>query len=260
MSRRPIHVPATRLLGLLALAAACTPALRLGREAAPGAIETWIVARDAAVAAGVTAPTAPALALATHAHGTPTAPEVPRLDQTRIKTMLVGPIATIERTKTYAAAGTASDGFVCFTPPGAPARQDYLVRLGRRTFAILVRDPVAARELVRTRPGATLVDAAADGRILVPAGPIGSKSAELTVETIGLVPWRDGAYELTVPRATEGEVILEADVYGPGPIVVVSSPSHAIDAAPQSVEHLRVALRDPGTLRDLRGTSVAVAW
>ena len=102
MSRRPIHVQATSLLGLLALAAACTPALRLGREAEPGGMETWIIARDAAVAAGVTAPTAPALA--THEHGTPTAPEVPRLDQTRIRATLVGPIATIERTKTYAAA------------------------------------------------------------------------------------------------------------------------------------------------------------
>jgi hypothetical protein len=64
------------------------------------------------------------------------------------------------------------------------------------------------------------------------------------------VPWRDGAYELVVPRVPDGDVALAAEVFGPGPIVVVSSPSHTIAAKPVSLEHLRIGLRDPQTLHD----------
>lgn len=230
------------------VAAACTPDLHLGRNAASPEVETWIVSRDPRVASAVRAPTAPALAL--RASGSATDPEVPPLAHTRITATVVGPITTIERTKAYVTPHAHAEAFVSFTPPGAPARQDYLVRLPRRTFVILVRDPAEARDLAHTAPHATLLDAGADGRVTVPAGTIASTSAELTVETTGLVPWHDGAYELTVPRVPEGDVTLAVDAYGPGPIVVVNSPSHAIDATPDSVEHLRVAVREPATLRD----------
>src|SRR6185369_15625330 len=102
----------------------------------------------------------------------------------------------------------------------------------------------------RTLPDASLIGDDPQGRIVVPVGVATAPTIDLDVETIGLVPWRDGAYELTIPRAPDGDVALAADVYGPGPIVVVNSPSHAIDAKAESLEHVRVALRDPGTLRD----------
>jgi hypothetical protein len=77
----------------------------------------------------------------------------------------------------------------------------------------------------------------------------GAASRELVVETTGIVPWREGAYELTIARAPDGEIVLAAEVYGPGPIVVLNSPSHAIDCTPVSLEHVRVRLREPGALR-----------
>ena len=250
MSRRPNRVRASRAVGLLALMAACTPGFRPpGHEGPAGAVETWVVARDASVGAGVTAPTAPALAVSAHGAGHAVL-EVPPLAETRIAATLVGPIATIERTKVYTTPAATTDGFITFTPPHAPARQDYLVRLGRRTLAILVREPAEARALAGSEAHASLVTATADGQVVIPAGPLPGRAAELTVETVGLVPWHDGAYELTVPRVPEGDVAFTADVYGPGPIVVVNSPSHAIDAAPDSIEHLHVALREPRTLCD----------
>ncbi len=172
------------------------------------------------------------------------------LARTRVTATLVGPIASIERAKVYAGSSRPLDVQVAFTPPALPAHQDYAVRAGGRPLTILVRPRLEAQELARTLPDASLIGTADDGQIVIPVGTVTAPTIDLDVETTGLVPWREGAYELTIPRAPEGEVALGVDVYGPGPIVVVSSPSHVIDAKPESLEHLRVALRDPGTLRD----------
>ena len=231
---------------LLGLVAACDGPGRL-RLSPPRdeRVDTWIVARDPAVAYGVTAPTAPALVA--RATGTP---ELLGLTHTRVGVTVVGPIASVDRTKSYETPGGAHELLVSFTPPATPARQDYVVHVGARALTVHVCERLDAQELARTLPQATLVATDANGRIDLPVGAAPAKAIELRVETTGLVPWRDGAYELTVPRAPDGDVALTADVYGPGPIVVVNSPSHAIDAKPVSLEHLRVALREPQTLRD----------
>jgi hypothetical protein len=233
---------------LLALAAACEPAWRHrgGRDGA--GTETWIVARAATVAQEVSAPGAPALAV--RPAGTTGVPDLLPVTGTSIAATVVGPIATVERTKRYAAPAATVDAFIAFTPPATPARQDWTVRLGSRTFAILVREPAEARALAREQTGASLVATDAAGRIVVPARSVPATALELVVESTGIVPWRDGAYELTVPRAPAGDVAFVADMYGPGPIVVVSSPSHAIDVVPESIEHVRVSLREPGTLHE----------
>jgi hypothetical protein len=237
------------LVCLVALVASCDMPARLHMPGAQGGrAETWIVARDSAVARGVTAPTAPAVVA--RATGSRETPEVLPISRTRVTAMMVGPIATIDRTKTYEGPGGAHDLLVSFTPPATPARQDYLVHVGDRTLTVLVRERADADALARTQPGASLVATDRDGLVAIPVGTSTTRAVELDVETTGFVPWRDGAYELTVPRAFAGDVALTADVFGPGPIVVVSSPSHAIDAVPESLGHLRVGLRDPGTLRE----------
>ena len=234
---------------LVALVAGCDLTVRPPAAPATRRTETWIVARDPVVARGVTAATAPAVAA--RASGSPnTMPEVLPLSRTRVAATMLGPIATVERTKTYEGPGGAHDLLVSFTPPATPARQDYLVRVGDRALTILVRERAEAEALARAQPGASLVTTDTTGLVTIPAGPATARAVDLDVETTGFVPWRDGAYELTVPRAFAGDVALTADVFGLGPIVVVNSPSHAIDAVPESLGHLRVGLRDPGALRD----------
>jgi hypothetical protein len=242
-----------RLLGLacaLVLAVGCEPVSPLrGGDAHTARVETWIVARDPAVARTVATPAAPALA--TRVVGSGTVPVVLPAARVQVTATVVGPLATIERTKSYASAPVASDAFVTFTAPAAPARQDLVVRAGGHRMSILVRDRQEAESLARDDAHAKLVDADDAGTAQLPLGtlPAGA-GAEVTVETVGIVPWHEGAYELTVPRAPDGDVALAADLYGPGPIVVVSSPSHAIDVSPDSLDHLRVTLRDPATLHD----------
>ncbi len=201
-------------------------------------------------ASGRAAVSAAAPALAVRPAGASSAPEVLPLAQTRIGVTAVGPIATIERTKTYAVPRAGTEAFVSFTPPDTPGKQDWSVRVQNRAVAILIRDRDEADALAREQPGVSIIATDADGRAVIPVGPVDGPSVDLGVETTGLVPWRDGAYELDVPRVPAGDVAFAADVYGPGPIVVVSSPSHTIDAVPESLAHLRVALRDPTTLRD----------
>ena len=96
--------------------------------------------------------------------------------------MLVGPIAVIERTKTYDAPGGAHELLVSFTPPATPARQDFLMRVGDRTLTVLVREPAEAKELARKQSGATLVatEPIVAGRTSVTAAPFQSM---LTSET-----------------------------------------------------------------------------
>jgi hypothetical protein len=231
------------------LVAACGSNLQSHRAASTaGRPDTWIVVRDASSARRPITPAAPALAV--RPAGLAAAPEVLPLAQTRIGVIAVGPIATIERTKVYSAPPAGTETFVSFTPPDTPGKQDWSVRVGNRALAILVRDRGEAEALTREQSGVSVISTDVDGRAVIPVGPATTATVELGVETIGLAPWRDGAYELEVPRVPGGEVAFAADVYGPGPIVVVSSPSHAIDAVPESLAHLRVALRDPGTLRD----------
>jgi hypothetical protein len=205
--------------------------------------------RDPSLSKRAITPAAPALAV--RPAGVASPPEVLPLAQTRIDVTAVGPIATIERTKIYGTTPHAgTEAFVSFTPPATPGSQDWTVRVGGHVLAILVRERDEAQAIARDQPGMSIISTDADGRAVIPVGPLGAPSVELGVETTGLVPWRDGAYELSVPRVPSGDVAFAANVYGPGPIVVVSSPSHTIDAAPESLAHLHVALRDPGTLRD----------
>jgi hypothetical protein len=209
---------------------------------------TWIVVRDASASRKAVTPAAPALAV--RPAGLAGAPEVLPLAQTRITAIAVGPIATIDRTKIYTAPQAGTETFVSFTPPDTPGTQDWSVRVGSRALTILVRDRDEAQALAREQSGVSIVSTDADGRAVIPVGAATTPTLELGVETIGVVPWRNGADELDVPRVPSGQVAFAADVYGPGPIVVVSSPSHAIDAVPESLAHLRVALRDPATLRN----------
>jgi hypothetical protein len=245
VSRRPT-VPRAAV-GAALLAAACGTILPRPAPVTPPAPTVWIVTRPHAVARRVAAPTAPALAIRTIEGPA----SVRAADATAIRATLVGPIATVVRSKRYAAAGTPIDALVTFTPPASPARQDHLVRVGGRTVSILVREPAEAQSLARSEPDAERLDVAADGSVTVPVGTLpGGQAATLEVETTGIVPFKDGAYELHVPRVPEGDVSFTSDLYGTGPIVVVSSPTHPIDARPSSDEHLRVTLREPAGLRD----------
>ena len=240
-----LHGTALCLLGLVA---GCGTSMQSHRGASTsGRAETWIVVRDASSSRKPTTPTAPALAV--RPAGLASAPEVLPLAGTRIVVTAIGPIATIERTKVYAATAGV-EAFVSFTPPDSPAKQEWSVQVGNRPLTILVRDREEAQALASEQAGVSIISTDAEGRAVIPIGPAGTSSVELGVETTGLVPWRDGAYELEVPRVPSGDVAFGADVYGPGPIVVVSSPSHAIDAAPESLAHLHVKLREPATLRD----------
>lgn len=234
------------MLVLVALAAACGSSLQHRSASGPGRPETWIVVRDRTSKGGPAA--APALAV--RPAGAGSAPEVLPLERTRIAVTAVGPIATIERTKTYGVPRGGTEAFVSFTPPDTPGKQEWSVRIGNRVLAILVRDRDEADALVREQPHVSIIATDAEGRAVIPVGAVDGPSVELGVETTGLVPWHDGAYQLDVPRVPAGEVAFAADVYGPGPIVVVSSPSHTIDAVPESLAHLRVGIREPATLRD----------
>jgi hypothetical protein len=236
------------LVCLLTLAAGCASPNLIRQSTAPeGPADTWIVARDPAVARAVTAPTAPALVARLDPSAAAT---VLTAEKTRVAVSAVGPIASIDRTKSYVLPATAQDVAVSFTPDATPTRQDYVVHVGGRPITILVRERLEAKELARTQPNAHVVPTDAAGVVTVPVGATSSRTVELRVETMGLVPWREGAYELVVPRAPDGDVALAAELFGPGPIVVVSSPSHSIDAKAVSLEHLRVGLRDPRTLHD----------
>jgi hypothetical protein len=228
---------------LLTLAAACTSPTR-PKVFAPTAqpAETWVIARDPAVARRVAAVSAPAIVM--RADGTAAS-----LVRTRVAVTIVGPIVTMERTSAYVLPH-GQDVLVAFTPPGTPARQDLVMQVGARALTVHVREPAEAKALARATPGATLLATGADGLVAIPLGAVASREIDLRVQSTAVVPWRQGAYEVTVPRAPEGKVALEAEVYGPGPLVVMSSPSHAIDVKPVSLEHLRVALREPETLRD----------
>jgi hypothetical protein len=237
------------LVCLLGLAAACAgPNLVRWRTTPEGPADVWIVTRDPAVARAVTAPTAPALVAKLDASSAQST--VLPAEKTRVAVTAVGPIASIDRTKAYVLPAGAHDLAVSFTPAATPPRQDYVVHVGGRPITILVRERLEAQDLARTQPNAHVVSTDAAGVVTVPAGAASSRSLDLRIETTGLVPWRDGAYELVVPRAPDGDVALAAELFGPGPIVVVSSPSHAIDAKAVSLEHLRVGLRDPQTLHD----------
>jgi hypothetical protein len=232
---------------LLALVTGCTAPSLIRPSAAPeGPGDIWIVARDPAVARAVTAATAPALVARLDAADATVLPA----DKTRVAVTALGPIASIDRTKSYTVPAGAHDLAVSFTPAATPPRQDYVVHVGGRPITILVRERREAQDLARTQSNAHVVPTDAAGVVTVPVGSPSARSIDLRVETTGLVPWRDGAYELVVPRVPDGDVALTAEVFGPGPIVVVSSPSHAIAAKPVSLEHLRVALRDPQTLHD----------
>jgi hypothetical protein len=174
---------------------------------------------------------------------------VPNVASTRVAIAVIGPIATVERTKAYVVPDGAQELSVAFTPAAA-LRQDFVMQVGPRALTVVVREPAEAKALARTMPHATLVTTDAAGLVTIPLGTLSTREIALRVQTTALVPWREGAYELTVPRVPEGAVALTADVHGPGPLVVMSSPSHAIDVTPISLEHLRVALRDPATLHD----------
>jgi len=104
--------------------------------------------------------------------GSSATPSVLHLTATRVAATLVGPVASVERTKTYAAPDAAADGFVVFTPADAPVRQDYTLHVGGRTIAILVRETGEARRLAGDHAIAT----DADGRIVVPVGALAPRS------------------------------------------------------------------------------------
>jgi hypothetical protein len=235
---------------LLGLAAGCAGPnlIRPGAARPEGPGDTWIVARDPAVARAVTAPTAPSLVAQLDA--TSATPTVLPADETRVAVTALGPIASIDRTKSYSVPAGAHDLAVSFTPAATPPRQDYVIHVGGRALTILVRERLEAQDLARTQPNAHVVRTDAAGVVTVPLASISAHAIELRVETTGLVPWREGAYELVVPRVPDGDVAFGAEVFGPGPIVVVSSPSHTIAAKPISLDHLRVGLRDPQTLHD----------
>ena len=234
---------------LLGLAMGCAGPNLIRRTAEPeGPGDTWIVARDPAVARAVTASTAPALVARLDAAST-TSTVLPA-EKTHVAVTALGPIASIDRTKSYTVPAGALDLAVSFTPAATPPRQDYVVHVGGRPLTILVRERHEAQELARTQSNAHLVPTDAAGVVTLPVGAVSARALDMRVETSGLVPWRDGAYELIVPRVPDGDVTLAAELYGPGPIVVVSSPSHTIQAKPVSLDHLRVGLRDPQTLHD----------
>jgi hypothetical protein len=248
VSRLPTRGP---LVCLLAALAACAPIRRPTAPTVEPASHptTFVVARDAATTRAAIAPTAPALV--GRPTGTAAEPAVLPLASTRIAATVVGPLATLERAKSYRTGDGALDAWVAFTPPAAPARQDHVVRIDGRILTILVRDRREAAALAAEQPGTAVIAPGANGLVSVPVGTLaGRATRELVVETTGIVPWREGAYELTIPRVPDGDVALAAEVYGPGQICVLNSPSHPIDFAAVSLEHLRVRLREPETLRD----------
>jgi len=123
---------------LLGLAAGCMgPNLFRPGSTTEWPADTWIVSRDPAVARGVTAPTAPALVARLDAASA--APTVLPADKTRIAVTALGPIASIDRTKSYTLPAGAHDLAVSFTPAATPPRQDFVIHVGGRALTILVR-------------------------------------------------------------------------------------------------------------------------
>jgi hypothetical protein len=154
---------------LLGLAAGCAGPNLIRPSATPQApADTWIVTRDPAVARAVTAPTAPALVARLDA-ASPAATMLPA-DKTRIAVTSVGPIASIDRTKSYTIPTGTLDLAVSFTPAATPPRQDYVVHVGGRAFTILVRERLEAQDLARTQPNAHLVPTDGAGVVTVPVG------------------------------------------------------------------------------------------
>lgn len=241
------HRPALAA-GLLVVVTGCAtlaPGTRVPREGA-AAEEIWLVRRPAGVRAAV----AGAPALAARPSGTTGTPALLELAATTIDAAVVGPLVMLTRTKRYRPPPEGADGLVVFTPPATPARQDLLLRIAGRTIRVLIRAtgeddlPAAGDRRV------TELSPDADGRVVAPIGRLARGTTDLTVETVGVAAWNDGGYELTVPRVPSGDVAMTIDLYGAGPVVVVSSPSHPIDATSLAVDHLRVGVRVPIALRD----------
>ncbi|MGH7895050.1 MAG: hypothetical protein ACREQL_10290, partial [Candidatus Binatia bacterium] len=249
----PDRLRGLAVLLMLACLAACELPARLPlRGEAPGREELWVVARDATTARRITTLAAPAI-LGRPA-GSPDPPALLDLTRSDVGVTVVGPLVSVTGNYRYAVPKGSADLFVAFTPPPTPARQDLALRLGRRLVRVIVREPEeAARAQERARRDGqttTLLTTDAAGRVLVPLGAAGSGTVELAVETVRIAGWHDGVYEVTVPRVPEGDATLAVDLHGAGPVVVVNSPSHTIDAQTIALDHLRITLQEPATLHD----------
>ena len=207
-----------------------------------------MVSRDARAARNAVTPAAPAI-FVRHA-GSTQAPVALDLVRSDVTVTVVGPLVSVTRSNRYAAPPSGDETFVAFTPPPSPAQQDFAIRAGSRVARVLVREPDEAHDAYESarRDGQTamLLSTDASGRVVV---PLAGDAGDLVVETVGIAGWHDGAYELTVPRVPEGDATLTVDLHGGGPVVVVNSPSHSIDARPIALDHLRVTLQEPSALR-----------
>lgn len=237
--------------GLLALAA-CGGRPRVPSEAGPGREELWIVARSR-TPRRAQAPVPPALL------GRPTGSTLPpaalEVVRTDVAVAVVGPlVAVTHRHRSVPVAPT--DAFVAVAAGGGPALRDFVLRVGQRTALVSVRAPDEAdalyQEAQRAGRAASLFTTDRDGRVVVPVGGVEpGANLDLSVETVSIARWHDQAYEITVPPVAGPEdATLTIDLDGGGPLVVVSSPSHAIDTEAAGLDRVRVRPRDPAALRE----------
>lgn len=234
--------PTITALLLAVCALACEPPR--ARDGNPPVAEVWVVARESARRPTPRAPADPALAA--RPPGSSEAPTAIAPTATRIGVTVVGPVSSTERRSVYTTPREASDGFVLLTLAPAPVSQDVVVTVDGRRILLRVRDRETAARLADART----LRAGADGRVMLPIGRLpAAGSVEVGMQTVGIVGWNDGAYELTVPGAVAGAVALTVDIHGDGPLVVVSSPSHAIDTEATSLRHVRVRPREADAVR-----------
>jgi hypothetical protein len=248
IDRRATRAPRALAALVAVLSVGCAVSARRPRDGSePRTV--WIVTRDAGTARRAPMSSAPTFAVRAAGSAGPVTEVAP--EHTDVAATVVGPLVSLTQSKRYAAAEAATERFVVFTPAATPIQQDFDLRVGARAIRVAVREPADAEQLAgalaREGRAVARVRCDAEGRVIA---PVERTASTLAIETIDIAPWHDGAYELTLPRTQGGTATLAVDLNGAGPVVVVSSPSHTIDAQASAVDHLRVTLADPKTLGD----------
>ena len=240
---------ARRLAPLLLLLGACAKReAALPRSVAPTDEEIWIIARAGETSGRTSTPHAPRMLAGTTPDATPLA-----LERTDVQATVVGPFAALRVRQIYAGPERATEGAFVLPLPPAAVFHDLVVTLGRRHIRAIVRareeaEAIYAAALRSGRVASLLREE--DGVVLGMAHLPPRTPIHVEFSYAETMPWRDGAWELVVPRLPGGTVGARIDLDGLGAITTVESPTHAIRQTTDSGEQTSVVLREPATLRD----------
>jgi hypothetical protein len=214
----------------------------------PGGEELWIVARSNDASARTQTSEAPRMFAGTTADAPALA-----LERTAVEGTVVGTVAALRLHQTYAGPDTATDGALVLPLPSGAMLYDLVLRIGSRHIRAIVgpREEAEALYAAALRSGRTAsLLGERNGVVLGMAHLAAHTPIELELAYAQLLPWRDGAWELVVPRLAGGAVGVTVDLDAVGPISTVESPTHAIERTDVGDGRVRVTVREPATLHD----------